>query len=112
MTQGGPAIPVVVVTDRYADGGPALRVAVVSDGRPTEGGPARPVIEVTDGRPTQGNEPVPIVAASGVQAQRPLAGPAIPIVIVSGSLALLVLLLTEAGDSLAAETGDRLATES
>jgi hypothetical protein len=111
MTQAGPAIPVVQVTDRYADGGPALRVAVVSDGRPVEGGPARPVIVVSDGRPTQGNEPVPVVVATGVQAQRPLAGPAIPIVIVSGSLALLALLLTEASDFLTAENGDRLATE-
>lgn len=87
MTQAGPAIPVVQVTDRYADGGPALRVAVVNDGRPTEGGAARPVIVVSDGRPTQGNEPIPIVLAIGVQAQRVLAGPAIPIVVVSGSLA-------------------------
>jgi hypothetical protein len=75
------------VTDRYADGGPALRVAVVSDGRPTEAGPARPVIVVSDGRPTQGNEPVPIVLATGAQASQVLAGPAIPIVVVSGSLA-------------------------
>ncbi len=86
MTQAGPAIPVLPVTDRAADGGPALRVAVVSDGRPTEGGPARPVIVVSDGRPTQGNEPLPVVLATGVQASRVLAGPAIPIVVVSGSL--------------------------
>lgn len=86
MTQAGPAIPVIAVTDRYADGGPTLRVAVVSDGRPTEGGPARPVIVVMDGRPTQGNVPVPIVVATGVQAGQVLAGPAIPVVVVSGSL--------------------------
>lgn len=86
MTQAGPAIPVVAVTDRSADAGPALRVAVVSDGRPTEGGPARPVIEVSDGRPTQGNEPIPVVVATGAQAGQILAGPAIPVVVVSGSL--------------------------
>lgn len=88
MTQAGPAIPVVAVTDRSADAGPALRVAVVSDGRPTEGGPARPVIVVSDGRPTQGNEPLPVVVATGAQASLILAGPAIPVVVVSGSLNL------------------------
>lgn len=86
MTQGGPAIPVIPVTDRFADGGPALRVAVVSDGRPIEGGPARPVIVVSDGRMTQGNEPVPVVLATGVQSGNVMAGPAIPVVVVSGSL--------------------------
>jgi len=86
MTRAGPAIPVVAVTDRSADGGPALRVAVVADGRPVEAGPARPVIVVSDGRPTQGNEPMPIVVASGAQAAGVLAGLAIPIVVVSGSL--------------------------
>ena len=87
MTQGGPAIPVLPVTDRSADGGPALRVAVVADGRPTEGGPARPVIVVSDGRPTQGNVPVPVVLATGAQASQIVAGAAIPVVVVSGSLA-------------------------
>lgn len=86
MTQAGPAIPIVVVTDRPTDAGPALRVAVVSDGRPTEGGPARPMIEVFDNRPTQGNEPIPIVQASGAQASQILAGPAIPVRVVSGSI--------------------------
>lgn len=86
MTQAGPAIPVLPVTDRPTDAGPALRVAVVSDGRPTEGGPARPVIVVSDGRPTQGNEPIPVVLATGGPASRVLAGPAIPVVVVSGSL--------------------------
>lgn len=86
MTQAGPAIPVIAVTDRSADGGPALRVAVVSDGRPIEGGPARPVIVVSDGRPTQGNEPLPVVLATGVQASQVLAGPAMAVVVVSGSL--------------------------
>lgn len=86
MTEAGPAIPVVAVTDRSADAGPALRVAVVSDGRPVEAGPARPVIVVSDGRPTQGNVPMPIIVATGAQAGRILAGPAIPVVVVSGSL--------------------------
>lgn len=86
MTQAGPAIPVIAVTDRSADGGPALRVAVVSDGRATEGGLSRPVIVVSDGRPTQGNDPVPVVVATGAQAGRIMAGPAIPVYVVSGSL--------------------------
>ncbi len=85
MTQAGPAIPVVVST-LPPDGGPALRVAVVADGRPTEGGPARPVVVVSDGRPTQGNEPLPVVLATGAQASMVLAGPPIPVVVVSGSL--------------------------
>jgi lysophospholipase L1-like esterase len=87
VTQAGPAIPVIAVTDRAADGGPALRVAVVSDGRGVEAGDARPVVVVSDGRPTQGNDPLPIVVATGAQASRILAGPAIPVVVVSGSLA-------------------------
>lgn len=87
MTQAGPAIPVLPVTDRSADAGPALRVAVVSDGRVVDAGPARPVIVVTDNRPTQGNEPLPVVLATGIQAGTLMAGPAIPIVVVSGSLA-------------------------
>lgn len=111
MTQAGPAIPVVEVTDRAADGGPALRVAIVSDGRPTEGGPGRPVIIVSDGRPTQGNEPLPIVVATGVQAQRVLAGPAIPVVLVGGGSLSGHAILTEGGDFLAAESGAILVTE-
>lgn len=86
MTQAGPAIPVMTVTDRAVDAGPALRVAVVSDGRPVEGGATRPVVVVSDGRPTQGNEPLPVVLATGAQASRVLAGPAMPVVVVSGSL--------------------------
>jgi hypothetical protein len=86
VTQAGPAIPVIVVSDRAADAGPALRVVVVADGRPLEAGPARPIIVVNDGRPTSANDPLPIVVASGAQAARVLAGPAIPIVLVSGSL--------------------------
>lgn len=85
MTQVGHAIP-VVVSNQPPDGGPALRVAVVSDGRPTEGGPARPVYVVTDNRPTQGNTPLPVVLATGAQASNILAGPAMAVVVVSGSL--------------------------
>jgi hypothetical protein len=85
MTQGGAAIPVITVS-RSVEAGPALRVVVVSDGRPTEGGPARPVVEVADGRPVLGNVPLPIVVATGVQATQVLAGPAQPVVVVSGYL--------------------------
>ena len=116
MTQAGPALPVIAVTDRAADGGPALRVAVVSDGRPTEGGPARPVIVVSDGRPTQGNEPLPIVLATGDQATHILAGPAIPVVVVSGSLTPIPSgptngILAETGAFLQSESGSYLVQE-
>jgi hypothetical protein len=86
VSDGGPAIPVIPVTDRPVSAAPALRVAVVSDGRPVEGGPTRPVYVVTDNRPTQGNTPMPIVLATGAQASHVMAGPAIPVVVVSGSL--------------------------
>lgn len=86
MSDGAPAIPVIPATDRPVSAAPALRVIVVSDGRPIQGGPTRPVYVVTDNRPTQGNTPVPVVLATGAQASRVLAGPAIPVVVVSGSL--------------------------
>lgn len=86
MSDGGSAQPVTPVTDRSVSAAPALRVAVVSDGRPVLGGPSQPVYVVTDNRPTQGNTPVPVVLATGVQASNIMAGPAIPVVVVSGSL--------------------------
>ena len=86
MSDGGSAQPVVPVTTGLVSAAPALRVAVVSDGRPTLGGPSLPVYVVTDNRPTQGNTPVPVVLATGQQAGNVMAGPAIPVVVVSGSL--------------------------
>lgn len=94
MSDGGAAQPVTPVTDRMVSAAPALRVAVVSDGRPTLGGPSQPVYVVTDNRPTQGNVPVPVVLATGVQASNVMAGPAIPVVVVSGSLSPGSSLLT------------------
>lgn len=82
MTQAGPAIPILAVTGRSVDGGPALRVTIVADGRSVEAGPARPTVVVSDGRPTQGNEPLPVVLATGTQAAHVLAGSAMPIVVV------------------------------
>jgi hypothetical protein len=111
MTQAGPAIPIVAVTDRYPEGGPALRVQIVSDGRPTEGGPARPVIIVSDGRPTQGNVPMPIIVATGVQATHVLAGPAIPVVLIGGGSLSGHALLAETGGTLITEAGDPIITE-
>lgn len=86
MSDGGPAQPVTPVTTGFISAAPALRVAVVSDGRPTLAGPSMPVYVVTDNRPTQGNVPVPVVLATGQQSGNVMAGPAIPIVVVSGSL--------------------------
>ncbi len=86
MSDGGSAQPVIPVTTGFVSAAPALRVAVVSDGRPTLGGPSLPVYVVTDNRPTQGNVPMPVVLATGAQASNVMAGPAIPVVVVSGSL--------------------------
>lgn len=81
MTQAGSAQP-VGVSILAPDGGPALRVAVVSDGRPMMAGASQPIVVVSDGRPTQGNEPIPVVLGVGPV----LGGTPIPVVVVSGSL--------------------------
>lgn len=86
MSDGGSAQPVIPVTTGFVSAAPALRVIVVSDNRPTLAGLAMPVYVVADNRPTQGNVPVPVRLATGAQAGNVMAGPAIPVVVVSGQL--------------------------
>lgn len=62
--QGGPALPVSVLTSPVQhEGGPAIPVAVVTDGRATVGGPAQPIIVVTNPSRILGGPAIPIVAA-------------------------------------------------
>ena len=82
-TQGGPATRVSVQVGGIVQGGPALPVAVVTDGRPVEGGPAQPVYVVASG-PVMGGPAVPVVLApAGATVE---SGSAIPVYVVSGSL--------------------------
>lgn len=69
--QGGPAIPVAVVSGRPVAGGDATPVYVVSAAELAagafvlEGGDPRPVVAVADSRPTLGQRPMPVYVVSG-----------------------------------------------
>lgn len=76
-TQGGPAKAVSVQTSGIVQGGPAIPIEIVTDGRAVEGGPAQPIVIVTSGE-LQGGPALPVVVATG---RAVLGGPAIPVYI-------------------------------
>lgn len=81
--QGGPALNVSVDSNTARhEGGPAIPVAVVSDGRAAVAGPARRVIVVTNPSHIQGGPAVPVVSAP--VGARVAAGPALRVYVVPG----------------------------
>ena len=93
--QGGAAIP-VQSSNQPPDGGPAIPIAVVSDGRNVEAGPARPIVEVSDNRARIGGAALPVVVSAGNGYT--LAGPPMPVYVVSGSLPFPTPLLAQYSD--------------
>lgn len=107
---GGPAQSVVVSTEAPS-GGPAVPIAVVSNPLFTTDGPPLKVVQVTDNRARLGGAALPVVVASGAAANSPLAGPPMPVYVVSGNLSTGDCILTEGGDFILLENGDRILVE-
>ena len=84
---GGPAQP-VQSSNQAPSAGPAIPVAVMTDVEATARGviaaPVQGVVEVTDGRMRMGGAAIPVVVSIGNGFT--IAGPPIPVYVVSGSL--------------------------